>query len=124
MKNLTLACLTMGMIGLLVGCGDTATPEKKEETKTSSTSAAVKTTPVVNVSEQSMAKLAAADMADGTQDKVITKCYSCALGMDGDKENSATVGEYTANFCSEACCKHFVEDADTLIAETEIPAAK
>ncbi len=122
MKNFSLLCM-MGIIGLFVGCGESATPEK-EGTASWANTPAVKTTPVVKVSAASMAKLAEADKADGTEDKVITKCYSCALGMDGDAENSATIGEYTAKFCSEACCKHFAEDADTLIAETEIPTGQ
>lgn len=102
-------CLMVG----LVGCGGPTA-----DSESSSTPA---TTPVVNVSDEAAALLAKADSLDGATDQVIGKCYTCALGMDGDKANSVKVGDYTAHFCSEACSEHFVENAEELVKTTEIP---
>jgi hypothetical protein len=46
-----------------------------------------------------MAKLAKADTADGTTDKIVHKCAGCALGMDGKADHAVKVGEYTLHLC-------------------------
>ena len=63
------------------------------------------------------AKLAAADLADGTADKVVTKCAVCRLGMDGDAANASQHAGYALHFCSEECKHRFDADPDKVIAK-------
>jgi hypothetical protein len=51
-----------------------------------------------------------ADAADGTEDKVATKCAGCALAMDGDAAHTVAVDGYTLNLCSASCKSHFEKD--------------
>jgi len=62
-----------------------------------------------------IAKLAAADAADGTTDMIVMKCAGCGLGMDGKKENTLVVEEYSLYFCKPDCKDRFAEDRDTNI---------
>ncbi len=54
------------------------------------------------------AGLAEADKADGAEDKVVHKCATCALKMDGSKEHSVSIEGYEVHACS-ADCKHMIE---------------
>jgi hypothetical protein len=54
--------------------------------------------------------LKTADAADGTEDKVATKCAGCALAMDGDAAHSVSVDGYTLHLCSASCKSHFSTD--------------
>ena len=67
------------------------------------------------------AKLAAADLVDGTADKIVTRCASCALGMDGSSDHTLTVMDYTLYFCTERCATAFAEDTTKSILAMEIP---
>lgn len=108
-----LICLTLALtVVASLGCSPTTSSDD-----------ATTATPVVNVSETALAKLAEADKLDGSEDKVIHHCYSCALGMEGSDENTVSVGPYTAHFCSEACVDHFLTDPEKNITDTEIPGS-
>lgn len=50
-----------------------------------------------------IARLASADAADGTTDKIVGKCATCALRMDGKAENELKLEGYTMHFCSSKC---------------------
>lgn len=104
--------LTVGCLFLAVGCNGSAETEVVEDS-----------TPVVNLTltDTHKANLAAADKLDGAEDKVVHRCYSCALGMDGDAANAAKVGDYELHFCSEGCVDNFVGSADDVLATTGIP---
>lgn len=78
--------------------------------------------PEIQVTEAALKKLAEADKLDGKEDKVIVRCYSCALGMDGKPVYKAKAGGYTLHFCTGMCCKHFEKDAEKMIGETEMPS--
>ena len=67
------------------------------------------------------AKLAAADVVDGTADKIVKRCASCALGMDGSSDHTLTAMDYTLYFCTERCAKVFAEDTTKSILAMEIP---
>ena len=67
------------------------------------------------------AKLAAADMFDGKTDKIVSKCPSCALGMDGKSEHALEVVGYELYFCSEKCKTGFGEDLTKAILDLKIP---
>ena len=67
------------------------------------------------------AKLTEADEFDGKTDKVVSKCASCALGMDGKSEHALEVSGYTLHFCSEDCKTGFEKDTTTAILALDIP---
>lgn len=120
MKRFSLLLLSV----LAVGCAPSS-----DSSSTSSTAAAPDSATVVEageaapLSEEILTALVKADQLDGTEDKKITRCYICGLGMAGADGYSAQIGEYTATFCSEACCQMFQENPEKVILETEIPAA-
>ncbi len=66
-------------------------------------------------------KLAKADLADGKQDKIISKCVTCSLNMDGKKENSRKALDYTLYFCTPRCAEKFSEDMSGMLAGLKIP---
>jgi YHS domain-containing protein len=68
-----------------------------------------------------LTRLQQADALDGEEDKVVHRCYVCALGMDGKAEHSVTYEGYTAHLCSAACKKEFERDPESVVATTEIP---
>ncbi len=75
------------LVSVLTACGGSSAPAPSAST------AAV----------PDAALLKKADLADGVEDKVISKCPSCALGMDGDPAHAVQVDDYTLHFCSESC---------------------
>jgi len=67
------------------------------------------------------AKLAAADAFDGTVDKIVSKCPSCALAMDGLAEHTLEVAGYKLRFCSAHCRESFAKDTTKAILALNIP---
>ena len=67
------------------------------------------------------AKLTEADKFDGTIDKVVSKCPSCALEKDGKSEQALKVAGYKLHFCSEDCKKGFEKDTTKAILALKIP---
>ncbi len=67
------------------------------------------------------AKLTEADKFDGTIDKVVSKCPSCALEKDGKSEQALEVAGYKLHFCSEDCKKGFEKDTTKAILALKIP---
>ncbi|MCP4592089.1 MAG: hypothetical protein GY842_15250 [bacterium] len=66
-------------------------------------------------------KLAGADAIDGTMDKVVTRCASCRLSMDGSSENLLKVAGYSMHFCTAGCKERFAADTAKLILAMEYP---
>jgi len=69
----------------------------------------------VEVSPEAAAVLARADLADGVEDHVVSKCPGCSLAMDGSAEHVAQVGEYELHFCSDRCSNNFQRDTEASI---------
>jgi Fe-S oxidoreductase len=67
------------------------------------------------------AKLAGADLADGTEDNVVSRCPGCALAMDGSADHALQVKDYELHFCSDSCRHGFEEDTMAKVAKLEIP---
>lgn len=67
------------------------------------------------------AKLAEADEFDGKTDQIVSKCASCALGMDGKSEHALELSGYTLHFCSEDCKTGFEKDTTKAILALKIP---
>ncbi|MCK6455368.1 MAG: hypothetical protein L6Q92_02380 [Phycisphaerae bacterium] len=68
------------------------------------------------------AMLAKADAFDGATDSVVSKCASCALGMDGKAEHTLAVEGVTMRFCSDDCLKSFGKDTTQSVLAMKIPA--
>ena len=97
---------------MMPGC-DSAGPgapggssESREHAEAASGSAA---------SDEILTRLAQADAADGTADKVIRKCVTCSLYMDGDAAHAATAHGYEVHLCSESCLDRFQRDPDRAV---------
>jgi YHS domain-containing protein len=88
---------------LLAACGKTQAPQQ---------AAAPALTP-----DQVATKLAAADLADGTADKVVAKCAACRLGMDGDAAHVSQHAGYELHFCAEDCKKRFDTDPNKILSK-------
>ncbi len=96
--------LTMGLMValLLVGCGK----EERNEPQTPV---------VIEASPELEAKLAVADLADGTEDRIITQCPGCGLAMEGTDDHVSQVADYSIHFCSDRCKNAFAEDPEGML---------
>jgi hypothetical protein len=72
-------------------------------------------------SAAALAVLAKADAADGKADKVVSKCLTCMLGMEGRPENAATYGKFTLHFCSTTCKEKFLKDPEKAVLALKFP---
>ncbi len=117
-------CAGFAAVALLVavaGCPEEQATETAGEPPAPVTEIAKAAEPVTESIAEVEAKLAKADALDGTADKVVTKCASCALGMDGSAEHSVKVLDYTMHFCTEGCAKTFAEDTTKSVLAMSIP---
>jgi len=104
-KSSTVTLLLMLGLLLLAACGRT---EKVIDAQ----KAARPATPTA----AALAALAKADAADGTADKVVSKCVVCSLAMDGSPDYAATYGEYAVHLCSKECREAFLKDPEGILA--------
>jgi len=58
------------------------------------------------------AKLAMADKVDGKEDKIVGKCASCLLAMDGKQEFAFVFKGFTLYFCSAHCKDAFAAEPE------------
>ena len=68
-----------------------------------------------------VAKLAKADQIDGQADKIVGRCASCALSMDGKPDHALKVLDYTLYFCKEACAQLFAKNMTKSVLAMKIP---
>jgi YHS domain-containing protein len=94
MRNVLI--VAVALVVVLLGCG-----------KSEVAPPAAAATPVP-VNEE--ARLAAADLADGAEDHVVSKCAVCNLSMDGKPEFSSTYSGYSFHLCSAHCKETFDHD--------------
>jgi len=105
---------------VIVGCSGDGSSESAGKTSESTEAPAAAKSPEAPVTVE--AKLAAADALDGKVDKIVVRCASCSLGMDGKAENALETAGYTMYFCSPGCKERFGKDLDTSLAAMKIPA--
>ena len=67
--------------------------------------------------------LAAADKLDGKEDKIVMRCASCALSMNGKPEHTIDVLGYTMYFCGSGCVERFSKDVTSSVLSLSIPEA-
>ena len=73
-------------------------------------------TPVVlEATAEIEALLAGADLADGTEDHVVSQCLGCGLVMEGSADHAAQVADYSVHFCSTSCKDNFAEDPEGMV---------
>lgn len=116
--------LVYGVIGCLAGTVMlAATPgcRKDKPAQEESAKKEIEAEKDVDTKAAVEAKLAEADEFDGQTDKVVSKCASCALGMDGKSEHALAVSGYTLHFCSEGCKTGFDKDTTKAILALKIP---
>lgn len=68
-----------------------------------------------------LAILARADAADGTTDRVVTKCPGCSLVMNGKAEHDLKAHGYTLHFCSGMCRDGFAGNLTQSILALKVP---
>ena len=111
-----IGCLAVAvMLAATPGCREEKPAQKESAKKEVEAEKDVDTKAAVE------AKLAEADEFDGKTDKVVSKCASCALGMDGKSEHALEVSGYTLHFCSEDCKTGFEKDTTKAILALKIP---
>jgi YHS domain-containing protein len=98
---------------LAVGCGTGKAPETTQKRGLTDPPGAA-----------SLAILAKADASDGSVDKVVSKCVTCQLGMDGKPEYSVNYGGYAVHLCSEECRKTFSGDPEKALQALGFPEEK
>lgn len=115
-----LGCLSVAlMLVAMPGCNE------EEPAQTSSAKADIGVDKVAaadaKVKMKIEAKLAKADSFDGKSDKVVSKCLSCGLGMDGSDEHAVKVSGYKLHFCSADCKAGFEKDTTKAVLALKIP---
>jgi len=105
---------TLGLWSALLwtGCTRTEAPVAAKDTSRPAPGAAA------------MAVLAKADAADGTVDKIVSKCVMCGLEMKGNPGHAVTLGEYKVHSCSAACAEAFGKDPEPALLALKIPEEK
>jgi len=112
-------CLALAALLVAVaGCSE----KKAAETDVGSPADAAKPAKSdAEIPSEVQAKLAKADLLDGEADKIVTRCASCALKMDGSSDHALKVLDYTLYFCTERCAKSFAEDTTKAVLAMKIP---
>lgn len=103
-SHATIIALTLLCALALAACGRVEAPGPSQE-------GTIPATP----SEAALAVLAKADAADGSADKVVSKCVVCSLAMDGSPEHAAAYGGYTVHLCSKECREAFLKDPEGVL---------
>ena len=111
--------LAAGML-VISGCGQQVDPSPVVSQPEASDPDAA---PEVAVTPEMVEVLAKADALDGQDDKIVSLCASCALGMDGSNEYPLRVGEYTMYFCADDCKEAFSEDISKSVLGMKLPTA-
>lgn len=116
---LRLSALSLVMIFAACDGGASGTATTAQDTTSGATAGAVEEA-LDHAMDQALdpalsAALAAADAADGKTDRVVSKCMTCSLHMDGEEKYSAEAHGYTMHLCSENCLFRFERNPDRAI---------
>ena len=74
--------------------------------------------------ETLMAMLKAADLVDGTEDKIVERCSGCSLAMDGKADHVLNHEGYELHFCSDTCQDRFADNTTEALLAMELPATE
>ncbi len=78
--------------------------------------------PTAQPSQEALIILARADALDGVEDKVVSKCLTCSLGMAGKGEYASKFGPYELHLCSKPCKTRFDADPEQAVLTAKLPA--
>lgn len=98
----------------LAGCGGDGNGDKAKAPGDTTASTSAPSAPALAI-------LATADAADGTTDKIISKCVTCNLGMEGSAEHVTKLGDYAVHLCSEECKQKFDEGPEKALLSMKLP---
>ncbi len=101
--------ILLGWALLLPGCSSDGTGSSPEPTQVKAHPATVQ------------AKLAQADAVDGKEDKVISNCLMCGLGMKGQESQVSAYSGYQVHHCGVACKQAFDKDPAKWVTQVKIP---
>jgi hypothetical protein len=79
--------------------------------------------PATQPSQEALVVLARADALDGAEDRVVSKCLTCSLGMSGHAKHASQFGPYELHLCSLACKKSFDADPEQAVLTVKFPAS-
>jgi methionine-rich copper-binding protein CopC len=124
MKRAMVLGLALLLTAMLAGCGEhAATHEKSTAAEPAAEPVAEAAMPATfEMTEEIGAKLAAADLVDGEEDKVVSNCPGCSLAMKGSNEHALPVGDYSLHFCSDSCMENFAKDVGESVIAMSVPA--
>jgi YHS domain-containing protein len=94
------------ILTILLACGGTSAPEPPAATP------ATEETSTAHDSAKVAEALKLADLADGKEDQIATKCAGCALSMDGKAAHALEVDGTTLHLCAAMCKEHFSKDPE------------
>jgi YHS domain-containing protein len=123
LKWSSVIALSLFVAGGLMGCkksADSQTSELQEQKEVALTEKLPE--PVMDPANEEVirTKLALADLADGTSDKVIHKCPVCMLRMNGSEKFAVDYAGYSVHLCSEYCKETFEEDPKAAILALKV----
>jgi len=114
-------CCLISTVLLLAVTGCPKEEESKSATPPDDAKSTEPTKSEADSTAEVEARLAKADLLDGTADKIVTRCASCALGMDGTAEHALKVLDYTLHFCTPGCAQRFGENLTESVLAMKIP---
>ena len=112
-RRLVVSALALVALSLTVACGKPATKPEAPPAKTASEPQVTSTAPASSADID--AKLAKADAADGSVDKVVASCAGCGLAMAGHAEHAAECRGYQLHFCSAHCKTSYDKNGEKMI---------
>jgi len=116
-------CIILLLILATVGCSQKAEQAATETVDASTVPPSTIEKISAEVTPELSAQLVAADRLDGSEDKVVSKCASCALHMNGKEEFALELADYRLDFCSDFCQNNYREDGAGKLMALKIAAA-
>ena len=120
-RTVVLGCALLSTV-MLAGCGESRTYGEAAAAGAAADPQAQEATPAsFEMTAELESKLAAADLVDGEQDHVVSRCPGCSLAMEGSQEYALPIGDYSLHFCSDSCLEKFDDDLEESVVALAIP---
>lgn len=121
-RRIHLGGLLFFVMVIALGCGGQEGETAQEHPETADAHAEAADAHAADATAQSeiVAILAKADAADGSEDKVVSKCAGCKLRMEGSADYALTVENYEMHFCGTDCKSHFEDDTEKAVMALQL----